>query len=155
MTSSVELVNRLKSAALAADLNRLDEFGDQFNEYCDRVQEVCRLLHHTATTDTLQVSIQGSPCCTLVVTLVVTLVTMLTTLSHCCVYGCCTPTLQVTSKHTEQSLEVYGQQLLAASQTLARFVGVPHWRMVINNSERRISKTRSTPSCPNAPRPQR
>ena len=79
MNSSVELVNRLKSAALAADLDRLEEYQDQFNEYCDRVQEVCRLLHHTSTTETLQ----------------------------------------VTSKHTEQSLEVYGQQLLAASQTLA------------------------------------
>lgn len=79
MTSSVELVNRLKSAALAGDHIRLDEYCDTFNDYCERVQEVCRLLHHTSTTETLQ----------------------------------------VTSKHTEQSLEVYGQQLIAASQTLA------------------------------------
>src|ERR1700674_896873 len=32
-------------------------------------------------------------------------------------------------------------------------VGVPHWRMVISSSVCKISRTRSTPSCPKAVKP--
>ncbi|CAG2107471.1 unnamed protein product [Medioppia subpectinata] len=75
----LELVTRLRQTALGADHERLDEYGDQFTEYCERAQEVCRLLHHTSTTETTQ----------------------------------------ITSKQLEHSLEVYGQQLIAACHTLA------------------------------------
>jgi hypothetical protein len=36
---------------------------------------------------------------------------------------------------------------------LCLMVGVPHWRMASVNSARRMSRTCSTPSCPNADRP--
>jgi len=74
-----DLVIRLKNAVLAGDHERQDELTEQFSEYAEHVQEVCRLLHHTSTTETLQIS----------------------------------------SKNTETSLQVYGSQLVSASHTLA------------------------------------
>lgn len=50
----MDVLNKLKVAALAGDRERLDQHGDQFSEQVDRVQEVCRLLHHVSCNPTLQ-----------------------------------------------------------------------------------------------------
>ncbi|KAK7075070.1 Alpha-catulin, partial [Halocaridina rubra] len=51
-----ELISALKNAGLATDQERLDEYADRFLEHIEHIQEVCKLLRHIATTDSLQVA---------------------------------------------------------------------------------------------------
>ena len=73
-----ELINKLKNSSIAGHQDRLDQYGQQFLEYNDHVQEVCKLVHHIAMIDSLEVA----------------------------------------SKHLENSITIYGPQVIAACQTL-------------------------------------
>ncbi|XP_076308796.1 alpha-catulin-like [Tachypleus tridentatus] len=78
VTNEVELMNRLKNAAVTGDRNKLGGYAEKFSEHVDHLQEVCKLLHHVAMTEALQVS----------------------------------------SKHVDYCLKVYGAQVLNACHTL-------------------------------------
>lgn len=75
----VDLLNRLKNAAIAGDIERLEEYAERFGEHAEHVTEVCKLVHHVATSETLQIQ----------------------------------------SKNTESSLNVFGPQVVAACHTLS------------------------------------
>ncbi|XP_067001929.2 alpha-catulin [Anabrus simplex] len=51
-----DMVGIMRNVALASDTERLEECSDRFNEYIEHILEVCKLLRHIATTDSLQVS---------------------------------------------------------------------------------------------------
>ncbi|XP_022242430.1 alpha-catulin-like isoform X1 [Limulus polyphemus] len=78
VTNEVELMNRLKNAAVTGDRNKLGGYAEKFSEHVDHLQEVCKLLHHVAMNEALQVS----------------------------------------SKHVDYCLKVYGAQVLNACHTL-------------------------------------
>ncbi|KAK6624674.1 hypothetical protein RUM44_011533 [Polyplax serrata] len=46
----------LKNLALAADIDRLEIFGDRFAEHTDHILEICKLVRHMAPYDSLQVA---------------------------------------------------------------------------------------------------
>ncbi|XP_054277543.1 alpha-catulin isoform X2 [Macrosteles quadrilineatus] len=54
--SSTDLVHTLRNTALSADQDRLEEGGDRFNEMVDHILEVCKIMRHMATSESLQVS---------------------------------------------------------------------------------------------------
>ncbi|XP_076303963.1 alpha-catulin-like isoform X2 [Tachypleus tridentatus] len=56
VTDEAEFMSQLKNAAIAGDQDRLEEFAEKFSEHADHVQEVCKLLHHVASTESLQVT---------------------------------------------------------------------------------------------------
>ncbi|XP_076372930.1 alpha-catulin-like [Tachypleus tridentatus] len=56
VTNEVELMNRLKNAALTGDRQKIRKLRRKFSDHVDHLQEVCKLLHHVAMTDFLQVS---------------------------------------------------------------------------------------------------
>ncbi|KAI5710813.1 hypothetical protein M8J75_011637 [Diaphorina citri] len=51
-----QLVTDIRNSALAADVTRLEEYSDKFQETVDHIVEICKLLRHMAGTETLQVA---------------------------------------------------------------------------------------------------
>ncbi|XP_022254693.1 alpha-catulin-like [Limulus polyphemus] len=78
VTKETELTVRLKNAAVSGDRLRLECYAEKFSEHVDHLHDVCKLLHHVASSESLQVS----------------------------------------SKHVEYSLKIYGVQVLNACHTL-------------------------------------
>ncbi|RWS04634.1 alpha-catulin-like protein, partial [Dinothrombium tinctorium] len=56
LTDEMDIVNRLKNSSSSGDHDRLEEYAEYFNEHSEHVQEVCKLLHHVATNETLQIT---------------------------------------------------------------------------------------------------
>ncbi|XP_067141907.1 alpha-catulin-like [Centruroides vittatus] len=73
-----ELLDLLRNASSAGDCDKLEEYAGSFCEMKEHVHEVCKLLHHVANTESLQ----------------------------------------VTSKHTEICVKVYGSQIITSCHTL-------------------------------------
>lgn len=55
MTNEIDVIERLKAISLSGDLEGLDEYAKGYQEHCDHVQEVCRLLHNIANSNSLQI----------------------------------------------------------------------------------------------------
>lgn len=55
MTNEIDIIERLRGISLSGDLDRLNDFGKSFLEHCDHIQEVCRLLHNIANSESLQI----------------------------------------------------------------------------------------------------
>ncbi|GLH12543.1 Catenin alpha [Gryllus bimaculatus] len=51
-----DMVGIIRNVALASDTERLEEYSERFNEYIEHILEVCKLLRHISSTDSLQVS---------------------------------------------------------------------------------------------------
>ncbi|GFS44736.1 alpha-catulin [Trichonephila inaurata madagascariensis] len=51
-----DILSFLKSAALAGDQDRLEEYSEKFTEYAEHVQDACKLLQHIASTECSQVT---------------------------------------------------------------------------------------------------
>ncbi|XP_054711604.1 alpha-catulin-like [Uloborus diversus] len=57
------LLNRLKHASITGDHARLEEFSERFSEQSDHLQEVCKLLHHVASAESVQVLSKNTEAC--------------------------------------------------------------------------------------------
>ncbi|CAL1271925.1 unnamed protein product [Larinioides sclopetarius] len=57
------LLNRLKHASITGDHPRLEEFSERFSEQSDHLQEVCKLLHHVASAESVQVLSKNTEAC--------------------------------------------------------------------------------------------
>ncbi|KAG8194925.1 hypothetical protein JTE90_021386 [Oedothorax gibbosus] len=57
------LLNRLKHASMTGDHPRLEEFSERFSEQSDHLQEVCKLLHHVASAESVQVLSKNTEIC--------------------------------------------------------------------------------------------
>lgn len=94
LTDEIDILNSLKNAAIAGDQDRLEEYAERFNEHAEHVQEVCKLLFHVATNETLQISSKNTEACL-------------------CVYGpqilsaCHTLGVHPTSKIAKENLAVF------------------------------------------------
>lgn len=51
----MDLIGAVRNAALAADTGRVEECAERFQEQVEHIQEVCKLLRHVASTDSLRV----------------------------------------------------------------------------------------------------
>ncbi|XP_035214530.1 alpha-catulin-like [Stegodyphus dumicola] len=57
------LLNRLKHASITGDHPRLEEISERFSEQSDHLQEVCKLLHHVASAESVQVLSKNTEAC--------------------------------------------------------------------------------------------
>ncbi|XP_013780387.1 alpha-catulin-like [Limulus polyphemus] len=63
ITDEAEFMSQLKNAAIAGDHDRLEEFAEKFSEHAEHIQEVCKLIHHVANTESLQVTSKNLDYC--------------------------------------------------------------------------------------------
>ncbi|XP_075214953.1 alpha-catenin related [Lycorma delicatula] len=54
--NGADLVSQLRNTALASDQDRLEETADKFHEFVEHILEMCKMMRHMASSETLQVS---------------------------------------------------------------------------------------------------
>ncbi|GAB6031139.1 myosin 3, variant 4 [Chamberlinius hualienensis] len=52
----MDLIGSTKNAALASDATKVEECAERFHEHVEHIQEVCKLLCHVASIDSLQIA---------------------------------------------------------------------------------------------------
>ncbi|KAI1292293.1 Alpha-catulin [Halotydeus destructor] len=63
LTEEIDILTKLKASALEGDRKNVDECTEHFSEHAERVQEVCRLLHHVSSNETLQLASRNRENC--------------------------------------------------------------------------------------------
>ncbi|XP_053213884.1 alpha-catulin-like isoform X2 [Panonychus citri] len=53
LTDELSLINHLRNHSISGDTERLNDYFKLYNEHCDHVNEVCRLLHNVSSSETL------------------------------------------------------------------------------------------------------